>query len=323
MKNIQVSVKKFLGNKNTVTIIGVIICIIILYVGYKYQISRAANLVDMPVANADIQPRTQITSNLIKTVEVPSSLLEGEFYSNPKDIVGKYTNYNSMIAKGSLFYRSLLIEAENMPSAVYADVPEGHTVISYPVNMDTTYANTIEPETYINIYFKALNDENKVIFGKFINNIKVLAVKDSSGQNVFETTEEARTPAYIIFAVPEDIHELIRKAMYISDDYGIELLLVPNTLTITEEGAIQVTSADIRDYIMERTAMIDINEEVSDDELWDKEAAAAAQEEQQQENAENNEENTNNENNQQNNNQENQQNNDQTNEQNNNQNNNQ
>ena len=309
MKNIQVSIKKFLGNKNTVTIIGVIICIIILYVGYNYQISRKANLIDMPVANEDIQPRTQITSNLIKTVKVPSSLLEGEFYTAPKDIVGKYTNYNSVIPKGSLFYRTLLIDAENMPSAVYSDVPEGYTVINYPVDMYTTYANTMEPETYINIYFKAINDDNEVIFGKFIHNVKILAVKDSVGQNVFESSEETRIPNYIIFAVPENIHELFRKAQYIAEEYGIQFLLVPNTITLTEEDAVEVTSGDIRDYIMERTAMIDINEEVTDEQLWDKEAAEQKKEEQAQQNEQNaNNENTENQNNeQQNNNQNNEQ----------------
>ena len=289
MKNLQVSLKKFLGNKNTVTIIGVIICIIILYVGYNYQISRVANLVEMPVANNNIQPRTKISSDMIKTVKVPSNLLEGEFYSNPRDIVGKYSNYNSMIAKGSLFYKSLLIEAENMPSAAYSEVPEGYTVVNYPVDMDTTYANTMEPETYIDIYFKARNNENKVIFGKFVHNVKVLAVKDSSGQNVFESSEEARTPSYLIFAVPEGIHELLRKAMYVADEYDIELLLVPNTVTLTEENAVQVTSADIRNYITERTAMIDVNTEVKDEELFDKDA-------QQETNNQTNNQNTNQEN---------------------------
>ena len=58
---------------------------------------------------------------------------------------------------------------------------------------------------YINIYFKAIlpaseSEDNKdtIMFGKFLSNIEILAVKDSSGQHVFENTEEKRTPAYML-----------------------------------------------------------------------------------------------------------------------------
>lgn len=282
--NIQASLKKFMGNKNTVTILGVIICVVVLYVGYNMRISSVANLIEMPVASVDIQPRTLITNDLVQTVKVPGNLLKGSFYTTKQDIIGKYSNYNSMIAQGSLFYKALLINAEDMPSAVYKDVPEGHTVMSYPVDMDSTYANTMEPETYIDIYFKAIIDEDtdepKVIFGKFAHNVKILAVKDGAGQNVFETSEEVREPAYLIFSVPTGIFELIKKAQYISSDYGIQFTLVPNTITLTEKDAVEVTSADIRDYIMERTEMIDVNIEVTDDELYNPEEDTSNEEEQ-------------------------------------------
>ena len=38
--NILVSIKKFITNKNTVTILGVIIIIAILYFGYNYQVEK-------------------------------------------------------------------------------------------------------------------------------------------------------------------------------------------------------------------------------------------------------------------------------------------
>lgn len=259
--------KKFLGNKNTVTILGLIICVAILYIGYHFQISRATKLVDLPVATEDIQPRTLITDNLVKTVRVPSSFLEGSYYSYIGDIVGKYSNYNTIIAKGSLFYTSLLIDAKDMPNAIYSDVPDGHIVVSYPVSMETTYLNTMEPDTYIDIYFKGVNDEDKVMFGKFVRNVKILAVKNSSGQNVFEAVEESRTPAYIFFALPEGVFELLRKGQYIASDYGIEFTLVPNTIKLTEQDVVSVSSEQIRDFILDRTEFLDdTNIEVTDEE---------------------------------------------------------
>ena len=261
MKNLQVAFKKFLSNKNTVTILGVVVCIIILYVGYNAQIRRTTDLVSMPVAFVDIGPKTLIKKEHVTIINVPRKLLNGEFYEREADIVGKYSNYNATIPLGSLFYKKLLVDAKNMPSVVFSDVPDGYTVINQPVNMNTTFVNSVEPGSYVNLYFKAIDDKNddKVIFGRFVSNIKVLSVKDAAGDDVFETSEEKRTPAYILYAVPESINQLIRRALYISDDYGIELLLVPNTKTLTEEDKVHATSDDIKKFILDRTQNIDVN----------------------------------------------------------------
>lgn len=268
MNNLSNSLKKFLGNKNTVTIIGVVVCIIILYVGYNAQVKRTTNLVSMPVAVRDIGAKTKITKELVTLVSVPSKLLNGDFYTKPADIVGKYSNYNVIIPKGSLFYKVMLIDANKMPSTVFKDVPNGYTIINQPVNMNTTYVNSVEPDSYVNLYYKGLNDDDEVMFGKFVSNIKVLAVKDSNGYDVFETSEEKRTPAYIIYAVPESIHQLIRKALYIADDYEIELLLVPNTKTLTDDDKVHATSQDIVDFISDKTAEIDVNMLPTPEELF-------------------------------------------------------
>ena len=41
------------------------------------------------------------------------------------------------------------------------------------------------PGSHINIYYKSLNDDGEVMFGKFISNIEVLDVKDSSGVDMY------------------------------------------------------------------------------------------------------------------------------------------
>ena len=98
------------------------------------------------------------------------------------------------------------------------------------------------------------------MFGKFIGNIKILDMKDSNGQRVFENTTEARTPAYMLFALPEDMHLLFRKAIYLSDSYGVELILVPNTQELTKENTVYVSSKDIQNFINEKTKMVSVDE---------------------------------------------------------------
>ena len=263
MNNLSNSLKKFVGNKNTVTILGVVLCIVILWVGYNFRINQKVSLTRVPYANTTIQPKTKITQNVISYMNVPASFLVGSYYKNADDIVGKYSNYNTMIAEGSLFYTDLVIDEKSLPNSSFLHVPDGYTVINYGVNMSSTYANSMMPKDYINIYFKAVNDDNNIMFGKFLSNVEILDVKDSSGQHVFENTEEARTPAYMLFALPEDMHLLFRKAIYLASQYKVELILVPNTKELTNEDAVMVSSEDIQKFINDKTEMVSVDEILS------------------------------------------------------------
>lgn len=260
MNNLSNSMKKFVSNKNTVTILGVILCVVILYFGYNYRINQKVALTEVPYANQTIQPRTEITWAMISYMSVPASFLVGSYYSSSEDIVGKFSNYNTMIAEGSLFYKDLVIDSSVLPDSAFLDIEEGNTLINYRVDMDSTYANSMMPNDYIKIYFKARNDEGKIMFGKFLDKIKILDVKDSSGRHVFENTAEARTPAYMLFALPEEMHLLFRKALYLESSYGVELILVPNTQELTEEDAVIVSSQDIQDFINAKTQMVSKDE---------------------------------------------------------------
>lgn len=259
MNNLKASMRKFLGNKNTVTILGVIICLIILYFGYNYRINSQVELVQVPYAKETIQPRTYITEDMIGYMNVPKSFLVGKYYTNGRNIVGKYSNYNTIIAKGSIFYNDLVISKEDLPDSAFQNVPEGYTLINYPVTISSTYANSMAPGSYINIYYKSLNDDGEVMFGKFISNIEVLDIKDSSGRHVFENSEETRTPAYMLFAVPEETHLLLRKALYLNE-YDVELLLIPNTATLTENDKVTVSSLQIEEFINSKTAFVSVDE---------------------------------------------------------------
>ena len=269
MNNLSASIKKFMGNKNTVTILGVVLCIIILIIGYNRTINSKIKLTQVPYALETIQPKTLITPDMIGYMTVPEAFIKvGDYYRSGEQIEGKYSNYNTMIAEGSLFYKDLLTEEKYLPDSYRYTVPEGSTVINYPVNMSTTYAKSIMEENYINLYLKALlpaeenkdSDEDTIIYGKFIDSIKVLAVKDSQGRHVFETTEEDRVPAYMLFAVPEEYHLLIKKALYLQGEYDVELEIVPKTGTIPDDVEVTLSSEDIQKFINDRTELVDVTD---------------------------------------------------------------
>ena len=258
------SLKKFLGNKNTVTIIGVLLAVVILWIGYNYRISQKVSLIRVPYAKTTIQPKTEITKDMIGYMEVAGAFVgNARYYSSEEDIIGKYSNYNTIIAEGSIFYADLLVDKKSLPDSSFTEVEEGYTVINYKVDMDSTYANSMMPNDYINVYFKATGDDGNVMFGKFISNVKILDVKDSEGQHVFEKSDEPRTPAYMLFALPEDMHLLFRKAIYLERQYDVQLMLVPNTQKLTDADSEMVSSQDIQSFINSKTKMVSVDEILS------------------------------------------------------------
>lgn len=263
----NLSINKFLKNKNTVTILGVIVCLVILYAGYTMRINAKTALVDVYFANQTIQPKTLITKDMVSKTSVPESFIKGTYYKNYNDIVGKYSNYNTMIAEGSLFYSDLLVAEEDLPDAIFYDVNEGERVVSFPVNMETTYGNSIMPSNKVDIYVKLINEEGKVVYGEFYEKIEVLGVKDNNGNNVFENSQEVRTPAYIYFSLEEAKYLLFSSLQYIQNYYGeyeIEIVLVPNTVEFDAEDvtATEVTSDYLYEFTLEKLEQIDEQEEL-------------------------------------------------------------
>ena len=59
MGNLSTGIKKFLQNKNTVTVLGVVVAIIILYVAYNMRVQSAINPINVPYAKEQISPGTQ------------------------------------------------------------------------------------------------------------------------------------------------------------------------------------------------------------------------------------------------------------------------
>ena len=196
---------------------------------------------------------------MIGYMDVLPSMVNSKTITNVKYIVGKWSNYNTLIPEGSLFYNQTVISAEELPDAAFVNIQSGYVAYYLPVDTETTYGNSIYPGNYIDIYFKAINADGKVMVGKLIENVKVLAVKDRNGQHVFENSEKERTPAIIIFALPDDINLLLRKASYLRNVKNIsaEIIPVPTTESYSAEpGVLKLSSTYLKSFIESNTALI-------------------------------------------------------------------
>lgn len=271
MNNLTLKIKGFLTNKNTVTIIALVVCVLILWGGYNYRINQKTNPTSVPYARVNIAPRTLITSDMVGTMDVPVAMIKGSIITDTSKIINKYTRENTAIPKGSLFYESAVVEKEDLQDSIIYDYPadQGYTLVNLAVTTDTTYGNKMYPGNYIDIYIKAVNrideenmtsdTEDKIMVGKLIKNVKILATLDSNGEDVFEDLDNIKTPSQLIFAVPEEYHILLRKAMYLRT-YEVTIIPVPTNESLKEEpGEVSISNEKLKDFINTVTEFTDVD----------------------------------------------------------------
>ncbi len=269
MNNLLLKLKRFLGNKNTITILGVIAGVAVLLFGYSYRVKQAVNPVSIPYALARMQPKSKVELENVGTIKV-----SGAFVDQTADLVTTmqymqntewYVNYDTVIPNGGLFYKSQLVTKDKIPDTFFDDIPEGATVFSLGVDSHSTYANSIMPDNYIDLYIRATDETGKVIFGKFIESIKVLAVRDSGGNDVFADSQAIRSSSELIFAVKNDFFMILSEANFVG---GIQIIPVPRNKAYRVEGedeGTRVSREVLVNFIMEKVS--ELSDEINIDEI--------------------------------------------------------
>jgi Flp pilus assembly protein CpaB len=221
---------KALQNKTVVTILAGIICVAILAISYYNRVNKKISAVPVPIAKVDLVAREQITADKIDSIKVASSAITKNVLRDTKDIEKKYVNYNTKIPKGSFFYTNAVVDWSVMPDAAWSEISDDTTIVSLPVNNRSTYGNSIYPGDKIDLYYRT-QDKGLLVYGKLIEGITVLAVKDSQGYHINQKSASQKDAVALIFNVPEDQHLLLRKALYLD---GSGLIPVPRNAAYSQ-----------------------------------------------------------------------------------------
>lgn len=242
--------KRFFTNKTTVTILGFVVGVAVLFGFYTYRVNNAVNPRRVPVANKDLSATSEITQDDIEMVEISNRFLsDADVITNASDLVGKYVSTGTSIPEGGMFYTTQVVEKEELPNSIFDEIPDGYTIYQLQVNNVSTYANSIYPGDKIDLWMQT-RQNGLLVFSEFISGIEVLAVRDSSGQNVFDVTS-GRTPAWLLFAVPTDMYRYLKIAEFISD---ISITPVPrNKLYNTESGSTEISNEQLLQIIKDKT----------------------------------------------------------------------
>ncbi|MBQ7031475.1 MAG: hypothetical protein IJY87_04030 [Bacilli bacterium] len=256
MGNLVATIKRFLGNKNTVTILAVLAGVIVLWYFYNYRVDQAITTIQIPYAIEKIDTGKKIESDNIEYKEITTSTLEdSDIITDMAFLEGKYICTGTSIPANGFFYESQICEEKDIENSLYDNIPEGFTVFTLNVDNETTYANSIMPGDYIDLYMAATDDDDQVLYGPLIESIEVLAVRDSSGKDVFWDSD-AGDSAFLLFAVPEDYHKLLNISKLITG-YSINITPVPRSASYTANpGETQIGSEELYYFIMSKAATL-------------------------------------------------------------------
>lgn len=247
-------IKSLLQKKGVVSIICAVICIIVVTIAYNWRVNEKLKAVSVPYATKELQARSEIKAGDVGSIKVASAMLTENVIRNQKDVIGKYVNYNTIIPKGSLFYSSSVVEWKDMPDSAWKDISDGNTVVSLSVSGLAMFSNAIYPGAVIDLYYKTIDDQ-KLVYGKLIENIRVIAVKDENGKHMYDRTASQVGASAIIFSVNEELNILLRKAMYLTGT--IVPVLRNSEYSNNEDSKTNVSSQYIRSLIEDETIMLE------------------------------------------------------------------
>ncbi len=254
MGNLVATIKRFISNKNTVTILAVLAGVIVLWYSYNQRVEAAITTTRIPYAIEAIDSGSKIEKDNLGQKEITQSTLkDNDIIQNETQIIDKYVCLGTSIPANGFFYASQI--CDRLPNSVLDDIPDGYAIYSLSVTNQTTYANSIQPGDYIDLYMSAVDDDKQIIYGKLIESIEVLAVRDSSGRDLFWDSS-AGDSAFLLFAVKEDMHYMLNIASLISN-YQIKITPVPRNASYTQHpGETNVSSTTLQNFIMRNAAAI-------------------------------------------------------------------
>lgn len=254
MGNILVPFKKFLSNKNTITILGVLVGVVVLYLGYNWRVNKSIQPITVPICTATLISGTKITEDYISYVSIPKDTINamGNLVTNVNEISGKLVSYDSKIPQNGFFFSENLISEEEMPDSLFSKIQDGYTIYNLKVNNDKALGNSIFPGDNIDLYMKS-EEDGLLVYGRFIKSIEVLAVKDSDGKNVFDDKENPSEAAFLLFAVPEKLFLLLKKAEHL----GIEIEPIVRNDSYTDTASpTELKSDELEAMIINKTYIL-------------------------------------------------------------------
>ncbi|MEG1526726.1 MAG: SAF domain-containing protein [Erysipelotrichaceae bacterium] len=231
-------------NKKNSAILAVLLLIMVNVLVFNIVMKKSIDYVELPYAIKNIPPRSKITSDMIKTMKIAKVAVGKNAVAEKKAIVGKYTDINGRIPKGSLIYKSMIFKKEALPDYPTLLLKEGQTSFSLPCDLVKLSGNTIISGQKVDLYITVPQRNENPIIDRLVKGVRVLSIKDRNGTELSDE-QSTKIPYVVIMAVDDVIVPYLKTAAKIG---SIDLYAPANNYT-KEEESILVEDSKVLPYL--------------------------------------------------------------------------
>lgn len=203
-------------NKNIMFGFSLGFIVILNYLIFNIAIKKELDMVKIPVAKQTIYPRSKISEKDIMFIEVPSVFIDDNFYTDPSDIINKYTDIRAVMPKSSLFYKELLFEEKMLPDYPAILLNEGQVAYNMATNLVKLSGNSIVLGQKVDIYTTISKRNEKPIVDLLVNAVRVIGVKDKKGIDI-NNPDSSKIPHIVLLALDEELMPIVRAADEIAE----------------------------------------------------------------------------------------------------------
>ena len=228
-------------NKKNLTLIGAVSLLICNGLLFKIFLDKKLNLIEVPIAAVQIEPRQKITEDMIVIKKIPSVAVQENTVLNQEDIIGLYTEIEGIIPKGSYFYESMLFEEEALPDYPALKLKENQNVFSLSTDLIKSSGNTLTNNQLVDLHVTIEQKKEAPVTDCLLSSVRVLNVKDRKGNDMKESS--GKVPYVINLAVDQDYVKLLQMAKQIG---SIELYA---TSLSSEEECVLNEESKILEYL--------------------------------------------------------------------------
>ena len=196
--------------KKKVGLIGLISLIVINVLLFKIVLDKSVDTIEVPVASQRIDPRTQITEDMIEMIKVPAVMIRNDCAIEKKEVLKKYTEIEGIIPKGSLFYKSMLFDEKDLPDYPTLKLKEGQNVFSLKTDLLKSSGNTLTNNQRIDLYVTIHQKNENPITDSLLQSVRIINVVDRKGVDM--TKSELKVPSVINLAINKEYVSLLKKA---------------------------------------------------------------------------------------------------------------
>ena len=163
-------------------IIGILFSLVVLFISLYFYFDYRLGMKEVAIAKYSLKNRTLISEEEIEIVKVPKAYLNEEVLISKEDIIGKYVKINTLVPKGSFFYKGALDEFENVKDKLNSELFKDEVNFDISVNNIKVNQAYLTKGMYVDIYLTINTD--RVLSDLLINNVRIIGLYDISHQEI-------------------------------------------------------------------------------------------------------------------------------------------